>query len=316
MTKKMRILVTAPYFVPVVGRYRQRLEAANCELVVLQVAERASEEELLEVIEDIDGVIAGDDAFTERVLASGRRLKVLAKWGTGIDSFDQEACHRRGIAIRNTPDAFSVPVADTVLGYALAFTRNISNMDRAMKKGQWQKIQGVALQDCTFGIIGVGNCGQQVARRVACFGARLLGNDIKEIPEDVVRETGLSPVELETLLAESDLVSLNCDLNPTSHHLINAVTLSLMKPSAFLINTSRGPVVDEPALVAALQAGKLGGAGLDVFEVEPLPGNSPLLQMDNVYLAPHNANSSSTAWVKVHERTVANVIEALESHGK
>jgi D-3-phosphoglycerate dehydrogenase len=118
-------------------------------------------------------------------------------------------------------------------------------------------------------------------------------------------------VPLDTLLAEADFISLNCDLNPTSHHLINAETVALMKPDAVLINTARGPVVDEAALVAALQGGTIAGAALDVFEQEPLPPESPLLQMDNVMLAPHNANSSPTAWERVHWNTIRNLLDGL-----
>jgi len=141
---------------------------------------------------------------------------------------------------------------------------------------------------------------------------KLLGNDIVEIDHVFLAETGLQMTELDTLLKNSDFVSLNCDLNPTSHHLINERTLGLMQPNAVLINTARGPIVEEPALVSALLAGKIAGAALDVFEVEPLPADSPLKQMDNVMLAPHNANSSPAAWERVHRNTVRNLLEGLK----
>ncbi len=139
----------------------------------------------------------------------------------------------------------------------------------------------------------------------------VLGNDIVEIDHVFIAETGIQMTTLETLLSASDFVSVNCDLNPTSHHLINARTLSLMRKNAVLINTARGPIVDEAALVSALKNGTIGGAALDVFEVEPLPADSPFKQMDNVLLAPHNANSSPAAWERVHWNTIKNLVEGL-----
>jgi D-3-phosphoglycerate dehydrogenase len=184
-------------------------------------------------------------------------------------------------------------------------------MDRAMKSGVWEKIPGRTLAESTLGVIGVGNCGRAVIRRARAFGARILGADIVEIAPDFVRENEVEMVELDELLRRADFVTLHCDLNPTSYHLINARTLSLMQPHAVLINTSRGPVVEEPALIAALQAGAIAGAALDVFEVEPLPHDSPLMKMDNVLLAPHNANSSPMAWERVHRSTIRNLLVGL-----
>ena len=140
---------------------------------------------------------------------------------------------------------------------------------------------------------------------------KVLGNDIVEIDHVFIAETGIQMVSLETLLSTSDFVSVNCDLNPTSHHLINARTLDLMPKDAILVNCARGPIVDEAALVQALAAGIIGGAALDVFELEPLPGDSPLKRMDNVLLAPHNSNSSPAAWERVHRNTIKNLIEGL-----
>lgn len=308
---RRKVLITAPYFHPVVERFRPRLEEAGLELVVREVDERAEEDELLEVIGDISGVICGDDRFTRKVLENAPALKVISKWGTGIDSIDQQACADHGVAVCNTPNAFTIPVADSVLGYALAFARNIASMDRAMKSGVWKKIPGFALSECTVGIIGVGNIGRRVAELFAAFGATLLGRDIIDIPADVLERTGMRSVSLEELLSSSDIVSVNCDLNPTSQHLINAETLAQMKPTAFLINAARGPIVCEPDLVDALQRGVIAGAGLDVFEHEPLPDGSPLRAMDNVLIAPHNTNSSPTAWERVHESTVANLLRVL-----
>ena len=298
--------------IPFLDRFRPVLEKYDIDLIVPEVQERLEEEDILKYAGQFDGAICGDDRYTARVIeACVPRLKVISKWGTGVDSIDAEACSRYGIKLGRTPNAFTIPVADSVLGYMLAFVRRLPWMDRAMKVGTWDKIPGKALSECTLGVVGVGTIGKVVTRRAQAFGMRVLGNDIVEIDHVFATETGIQMTTLESLLSESDFVSINCDLNPTSYHLMNADTFALMKPSAVLINTARGPIVDEPALIHALQMGKIAGAALDVFEVEPVTANNPLLQMDNVMLAPHNANSSPTAWERVHWNTIKNLQEGL-----
>lgn len=311
-----KVLVTAPYIQPVIDRFRPVFAENGVEIVVPSVNERFEEADLLEWVGDVDGVICGDDRFTERVLRAAPRLKVISKWGTGIDSIDRAACQRMGIPVRNTPNAFSEPVADTVIGYMLCFARNLLWLDRRMKEGVWQKTPSRALRECILGVIGVGNVGKVVARRALTFGMRVLGNDIVEIPAGFLADTGIEMVSKETLLRQADFVSLNCDLNPTSYHLMSDAEFALMKPTAVVINTARGPVMDEPALICALQEKRIAGAALDVFEVEPLPADSPLRQMDNVLLAPHNANSSPEAWERVHWNTINNLLDELRRSRK
>lgn len=308
----LKVLVSAPYLIPSMSRFRPLFDTAGIETWIAPVVERLEEEALLHYAGKVDGVICGDDQFTSRVLqACAPRLRVISKWGTGIDSIDREAATQMGIQVYNTPDAFTQAVADSVMGYALCFARRLIWMDRAMKAGRWEKIPGRALHECSLGVIGVGNCGRAVLRRAQAFGMRLLGNDIVEIDPGFIAEVGVEMVSLDVLLDQSDFVSVNCDLNPTSFHLLDAARLARARPGAFLINCARGPVVDEPALVEALARGKLGGAALDVFEAEPLPSSSPLRGMDNVLLAPHNANSSPAAWERVHVNTVKNLFLGL-----
>jgi len=301
---------------PVIDRYREDLAAAGCDVLVPDVRERLEEADLLPIVGDVDGIICGDDRITERVLNAAPRLRVISKWGTGIDSIDTAAAGRRGVAVCNTPNAFSEPVADSAMGYLLLFARRLDHLTAEMRAGIWSKPQLAALGECTVGVVGVGNCGRAVVRRAAAFGMRILGHDIRPIPEEVVRASGLSPVPLDQLLEESDFVTLHTDLNPTSFHLIGAARLAHMKHTAVLINTSRGPVVDEVALIAALRAGRLAGAALDVFEDEPLPAASPLRTMSNVYLAPHTANSSRAAAERVHQNTIRNLLHVLAAQSE
>ena len=184
-------------------------------------------------------------------------------------------------------------------------------MDRAVKNGEWKKIPGRSLSECTLGVIGVGNIGKAVLRRARGFGMKLLGNDIIPIAPDFLVENGVDMTDLDSLLRKSDFISINCTMNSTSRHLINEKTLDLVKPNAVIINIARGSIIDETALVSALKEKKLAGAALDVFEVEPLPDNSPLKKMDNVMLAPHNSNSSPTAWERVHWNTILNLLNGL-----
>ncbi len=306
------VLFSAPYMIPSIERFRPVLARYGLDVIVADVKERLEEEEILRYAGQFDGVVCGDDRFSARVIeACLPRLKVISKWGTGIDSIDCEAAARLGVMVGNTPNAFTLPVADTIMGYMLAFARQQPWMDKAMKSGEWQKIPGRSLAECTLGVIGVGRIGKALVRRARVFGMQVLGNDIVEIPHDFVIEMGLEMIPLDELLARADFVSLNCDLNPTSRHIIHAGTLAKMKPGAVLINSARGPLVDEEALIAALQAGTIAGAALDVFEFEPLPASSPLLKMDNVMLAPHNANSSPMAWERVHWNTIRNLLVGL-----
>ena len=306
------VLMTAPYMIPFIDRFEPVFARHGLDLIVANVRERMEEPELLAYAGQFDGAVCGDDRFTARVLeACVPRLKVISKWGTGIDSIDSDACDRLGVRLFRTPNAFTVPVADTVIGYMLSFARRLPWMDASIKRGEWEKVLGSTLSEMTLGVIGVGNIGKAVTRRARAFGMTVLGNDIIEIDPAFIQETGIEMMDLPSLLNRADFVSVNCTLNLTSRHLINAQTLSQMKPSAVVINTARGPIVDEAALVAALEAGRLAGAALDVFEIEPLPLESALLKMDNVLLAPHNANSSPLAWENVHKNTLRNLIEGL-----
>ena len=306
-----RVLITAPYLLLDLEQYRPNLEADGVELALPPVRERLSEAELLPLVRDIDGAICGNDRFTERVLSAAPRLKVISKWGTGIDSIDTAAASKLGIQVCNSTDVFTDAVADTALGYILCFARQLPWMDREMRQQRWNKTQLVSLKECTLGVVGVGNIGKAVVRRAREFGMKILGYDPVQPPGSFIAETGLQMMPLQTLVAEADFITLHCDLNPTSFHLIGREELSAMRPGACLINTSRGPVIDESALVEALRERRIAGAALDVFEIEPLPADSPLREMDNCLLAPHNANSSRSARKLVHKRTIANLLRVL-----
>lgn len=307
-----RVLVSAPYFLPVVDEFKTYFDQHDIEIVIADVEERMEEHQLLELIADVDGVLCGDDRFTAKVMDAAPRLKVIAKWGTGIDSIDADAASNRGIRVCRTPDAFTHPVADSVLGYILSFARNIPFMDQAMKRGEWNKIPGRALNESTVGVIGVGAIGEAVLERARPFGAMLLGNDIRTIDDSITSSLGVEMTSLDDLLSRSDYISVNCDLTPESHHLINEQTLGMIQPTAVLVNCARGPIIDEKALEIAVREKRIGGVALDVFENEPLPGNSELRNFSNVLMAPHNSNSSPSAWQRVHLNTLDQLVASLK----
>jgi len=306
------VLISAPYMMDYLDRFEPVSRHYGLDVVTADVEERLTAREILRYAGQFDGAICGDDEYNQQVISACLpRLKVISKWGTGIDSIDKAAAEQAGVVVGRTPNAFTLPVADTVFGYMLAFARQQPWMDRAIRKGDWAKFPGRSLSECTIGVVGMGNIGQAVLRRARGFGARLLGNDIIPIEPDFILENGVEMTTLEDLLGRSDFITLHTDLNPTSLHLMNAATFGQVRPGAVLINTSRGPVVEEAALIAALQSGQLSGAALDVFEVEPLPIDSPLRQMDNVLLGSHNANCSPAAFDRVFWNTVRNLLMGL-----
>lgn len=309
---KWKVMVSAPYMKIDIDRFRPWFDEHDIEICVTEPVERMEEEDLLPIIGEYDGVVCGDDRFTEAVYQKAGKLKVISKWGTGIDSIHKEIAEKYGVRVYNTPDAFSHPVSDTVMAFMLAFARNLIPHDIQMKDGGWEKIKGKTLGEQVLGIIGCGNVGSRLAKKADAFGMRILAYDPKGIPKAIQEEYHIEQTDLNTLLKNSDFVSLNCDLNETSRHILSVSEFELMKSSAVVINTARGGVIDEGALIKALQNKEIAGCGLDVYETEPLPADSPLRSMDNVILMPHNSNSSPRYWEKVHINTLNNLLKGLE----
>ena len=294
-------------------QYQSLLEENNIEVVLpSRTSQYLTEAELFDLVDgSIDGIICSDDEVTERILEKAPKLKVISKWGVGLNSIDCVAAEQRGIRVYNTPGAFKDAVADMTMCYILYFARRPQGLDATVRSGRWIKETSVSLRRLTLGVIGIGNIGMELVWRARAFGMTVLGRDIRQIGLDFVSQTGITIVTLDELLSRSDFVSLNCDLNPTSYHLIGEKELRLMKSRAVLINTARGSVVDEDALIRALEGGVIAGAALDVFEKEPLGLDSPLRQFENVLLAPHNSYNTEDAIEHVHKHTIHNLIKGF-----
>lgn len=311
---KWKVLISCPHLQRTIDQYCAKFAEGNIEIELPPVKQNLSESELLKIINRYDGVIAGDDEFTEKVLEKGTNLKVISKWGIGIDAIDLEAAKRLGIKVYNTPNVLSEEVADLVMGYIISLARKLHIIDRMVREGRWDEaqIQGISLRGKTLGVIGVGSIGRAVVERAIAAGMSVMGYDIYPIPDSFIERTGLRPVKIEELLQSADFISINCTLTSSNRHMIGQREFAMMKTPVYIINTARGPLVDEEALVKALQEGKVAGAALDVFEEEPLPKNSPLRQFDNCIFGAHNSSNTSEAVMRVNELAIKNLIDGLK----
>lgn len=297
-----RVLVSNIMMLKERPRFDAELRQLGYEPVWADVSQYLDEAACLGLVGEIDGWLAGDDQITRSVLeAALPRLKVIAKWGTGTDSIDKQAAAELSVPVLNSPAAFVDAVGEVAIGLMLMLTRHLRNIDRDIRAGGWPKPQGMELKGSTLGMIGYGAIGRRIAELGGAFGMNVIFHD-------PFVEGSQSP---DDIAAQADILCIACALTPQNHHLVNAGLLARMKPSALVVNVARGPIVDEAALVAALTQGQIAGAALDVFEVEPLPQESPLRQLDTVVLSSHNANNGWRAVEAVHANTLKNLKSVL-----
>ncbi|PIE33852.1 dihydrofolate reductase [candidate division KSB3 bacterium] len=312
--KRFRVLVTCTPMIKSLDTCQERFEVEKLDVVTPEVGQQLSEEELIEMVADFDGVITGDDPFTERVLQVGRqgRLRAVVKWGIGLDAIDLEAAKKLDVFVSNTPGTFNDEVADAALTYIMLLARGTHKTDVAVRNGKWPKAPGVSLRGRFAGIIGVGNIGSALARRLHALGMKLLGYDPYPINAAVKKDTGLRQVELDELFASVDCIALCCGLTPENYHLLDAEAFTKMKDGVWIVNVARGALIDENALVNALKDGKVGGAGLDVFESEPVHPNHPLLSFDEVIAGSHNASNTKEAVLRVNQISIDILVRELQ----
>lgn len=309
---ELRVAVTCPPMQRTVDDWIAIFRERDIEVVLPEVVQQIGRAELIRLLPTVDGIVAGDDPLDAEVLAAGLpRLKVVSRWGVGLDSVDLEAAARLGIVVTNTPAVFAEEVADVALGYLLMLTRRLHEIDAGVRAGGWPKPQGRSLAGRTVGIVGLGAIGRAFARRAIAVGMVALGAD----PVDgACREAALLGVEvlpLDEILARAEVVSLHCPMTPENRHLLSRERLALLPPGALVINTARGPLIDEAALIDALRSGAVGGAALDVFETEPLPDTSELRRLPNVILGAHNASNTAEAVARVNRLAIDNLLGAL-----
>lgn len=303
------VLVTCRQMQIELPKHQKRIESLGYEVVApdLNGRQQFSAVELLEFAPRLVGIIAGDDQLDREFFAGATKLKTVIRWGIGMDSVDLEAARERGVSVRNTPGVFGQEVADSAFGYVLNLARGFLGVDAAVRRGEWPKVEGMTLAGSRIGIVGMGSIGRAVAKRGNGFDMEVVAFD----PHVGTAPAGVCMVGLNELLRTSRFVVLTCPLNPETRHLINADRLTLFRADSYLVNVARGPIVAEADLVDALQSGKLAGAALDVFEVEPLPLDSELRKLPNVVLGSHNGSNTREGVVRASSVAVDFLIEEL-----
>ncbi|MEM1989764.1 MAG: glyoxylate reductase [Candidatus Bathyarchaeia archaeon] len=273
---------------------------------------------IIEKARDADALVTLlSDRIDAEVFDAAPKLKIIAQMAVGYDNIDVEEATRRGVYVTNTPGVLTETTADFAWALMMAVARRVVEADRYVREGKWKvgwhpmMLLGRDVYGATLGIIGAGRIGSAVARRAKCFNMKILYYDVVRNLQ-MEQETGAKFVDLDTLLRESDFISIHVPLTKETYHLINSERLKLVKKTAYIINTARGPVIDEKALYEALKEGRLAGAALDVFEQEPTPIDNPLLKLDNVVVAPHIASASYETRSRMAEMVAENLIAFFE----
>jgi len=307
----MKILVTCPPMLGMIDAFRSRFAHYGVELTAAKVVQTLSVEELKAILPQHDGWIIGDDPATREVFLAGQagKLKAAVKWGIGVDNVDFAACKELGIPIANTPNMFGGEVADIAVGYVIALARETFQIDAAVKQSQWPKPRGMSLAGKTVALIGFGDIGKHTARRLLAADMHVIAYDpgVTDAPE-------LTSVQREpwpARLSEADFIVITCALTASSRHMLNASTLAQAKDGVRIVNVGRGPIIDEPALEAALHSGKVYSAALDVFEVEPLPTHSSLRSHPRCIFGSHNASNTADAVVRTSEIAIDKLMGFL-----
>jgi glyoxylate reductase len=294
------------------------LVRAACEMDLWDGALPPPREELLRRVAGVDGALTlltdrVDDEFLD---AAGPGLRVVSNYAVGFDNIDVAACARRGVRVGNTPGVLTETTADLAFALLMAAARRLPEGSRFVRDGNWKTwdpllLLGPDVHGSTIGIVGFGRIGQAVARRAQGFGMEILYHDLEPLPSSVSEPLGATYLPLEELLPRSDYVTLHVNLSPVTRHLIDAETLAQMKPTAVLVNTSRGPVVDQAALAAALRDGVIWAAALDVTDPEPIAIDDALVGMDNCLIVPHIASASRATRGKMAEMAAANLLAGV-----
>jgi len=308
----VKVLLTCPPMIGQLHRFKPSFHAKGVEVIVPQnFVQQLSEEELIQILPDFEGWIIGDDPVTRRVLEAGKRgkLRGAVRWGIGVDNVDLQAVKDLNIPFSNTPYMFGGEVADLAVAYVIALARYTHLIDREVKAGHWAKPAGISLAGKTVALIGFGDIGKNIAKRLAAMDMVL--NIYDPYAKDKERYDNYNFFNFPEKLEEADFVVLACALTPENKHLINVDSLANMKDEVRVVNVSRGGLIDEKALVEALKSKKVHSAALDVFEVEPLPMDSPLRQFDNIIFGSHNGSNTIDGVIRASRKAMSLVFEFM-----
>jgi len=306
----MKILVTPTSFKPdSESPAMKKLKSFTDLLVFNPGAKPLSEDELIPLLEGCVGCIAGLDHYTAKVIENAKDLKVISRYGAGVDRVDLAAAKAKNVAVCNTPGANAQAVADLTFALLLCVARKVSVLDRKTKEGQWPRSNGTELYAKTIGVLGLGAIGKAVAKRATGFSMKILAYD-PFMNKEYAEANGIIPSDFATIIKEADFLSLNLPLTDETRHLISADVMKSMKKGSIIVNTARGGLIDETAAYELLASGHLGGMGLDVFEEEP-PKKTPLFDLENVVLTPHTSAHTAEATAGMADMSVQNLIDVL-----
>jgi len=306
----MKILVTATSFKPDSDtQAMKKLRSFAGSLVFNPYGKPLSEDELIPLLDGCDGCIAGLDHYTAKVIESAEKLKVISRYGSGVDNVDLAAAKARNVVVCNTPGVNAQAVADLTFALLLCIARKVSILDRKTREGQWPRSIGTELYGKTIGILGLGAIGKVVAKRASGFSMKIIACD-PVINREYVEANGIVPVDFDTVTRQADFLCLHLPLTEETRYIISADVMKAMKKGAVIVNTARGGLIDEAAAYELLASGHLGGLGLDVYEEEP-PKKSPLFELENVVLTPHTASHTTEAIAAMAEMSVQNLIDVL-----
>ncbi len=292
--KDCRILVTSTSFGMYDPSLRSDLESQVSEAIFNGTGRPLKEEELISKIVGIDGIIAGLDVINQRIIDAADRLKVIARYGVGLDRVDLEAAKSKGIVVTNTPGANATSVAELTVGLILALMRNIPFADQETKAGKWPRLRGSTLNSKTVGLLGLGSIGCRVAQLLNGFECGVIGYD-PNVTQSEIEDVGVIWLERDEVVQQSDVLTLHLPALPSTENMIDSQLIGRMKEGAYLVNTARSELIDETALLRALEDGKLSGVALDTFRSEPPPPDHPLFQLDNVIATPHTGSHTEDA---------------------
>jgi D-3-phosphoglycerate dehydrogenase / 2-oxoglutarate reductase len=305
-----RAVSTSPtfgYYVPEPVEY---LKTHGFEVTLAPQGKKWLEADLIEAAKEYDAMIVGVEKITAPVVQASKKLRIMTKHGAGVDNIDVKTATAKGIVVTSAPGANSDAVADLTIGLFLSLARTIPFADRSVREGKWPRLAGLQLNEKTLGIIGLGQIGKKVAKRASGFDMKVLVYDVVQ-DQAFTQQSGIRYVPLEEVLTQSDFISIHVPLIPSTHRLIGEKEFQLMKKDAFLVNISRGNIVDEEALYRVLKEGRIRGAALDVFSQEP-PVGSPLLSLDNVILTPHMGGYTLEALRDTGMICVRNIVDLFE----
>jgi len=306
----MKILVTPTSFKPAKGGPAlELLRSFSADLVFNPGDKPLSEDELIPLLSDCEGYIAGLDFVTRKVIENAPKLKVISRYGVGVDRVDLAAAKEKNVVVCNTPGVNANAVADLVLGMLLCIARRLPMLDRKTKAGEWPRSTGFELEGKTIGILGLGAVGKAVAKRSAGFSMKIMAYD-PFINREYAKANGIIVAAFDEVITQADIVSLHLPLMEETKNIISAGIMKTMKKGAIIINAARGGLLDENAAYELLKSGHLAGLGLDAFEAEP-PGASPLFTLDNVVVTPHTGAHTTEATAAMAELSVKNVIDVL-----